>query len=496
MRAENDLGRRTKSDRGQYPVNERVKHLCVVILAQVGCLAVGLWVQQKYLLSSATSAAEEVAWSDMDDTARHLLSELERLDSSSVTPGKARFERMAQQLSVAGAASGNVVFLDSLWRVAALPGDTTPAHDARLAIGTRLSWTPLSDPGGKAASQRRGMLDMPDGPHLAVARAVKGQQGYVVVHRSRADINASTALLLASGPAISALTLLWTCILLGIAAYMILARFHDEAERERSQSAKESLRQRQKLVRMRDAVIFGLAKLADSRDPETGDHLERISIYATTLASTLRSHHKYRDPITPAFVRLIGISSALHDIGKVGIEDRILRKSTSLTPEERTRMESHTMIGGECLREIEQRLGTSNFLQMAREIAFAHHERWDGSGYPNGLKGDEIPLAARIVAIVDVYDALSSRRVYKEPHEHEECVDTIRQEAGKQFDPDLVDVWLTVEPKFAEIARQYADESPSAEAAGPPDAQTQITREPEPGREPEMAASSAGTADE
>ena len=117
-------------------------------------------------------------------------------------------------------------------------------------------------------------------------------------------------------------------------------------------------------------------------------------------------------------------------------------------------------MGGECLREIEQRLGSSNFLQMAREIAFAHHERWDGGGYPRGLKGEEIPLAARIVAIVDVYDALSSRRVYKGPRKHEECVAIIRKAAGTQFDPDLVAVWLGLEGKFRDIARRYANVAP------------------------------------
>jgi response regulator RpfG family c-di-GMP phosphodiesterase len=236
---------------------------------------------------------------------------------------------------------------------------------------------------------------------------------------------------------------------------MLLARFHDQAEKERARSLAEGMRQRQDLIRTRDAVVFGLAKLADSRDPETGDHLERISVYSTMLATVLRQHPRYNKQVTPAFVRLIGISSALHDIGKVGVEDEILRKPGALTSGERVRMQAHPLIGGDCLREIEQRLGSSNFLQMAREIALAHHERWDGSGYPHGLRGEEIPLAARIVAIADVYDALSSRRVYKDPRAHDECVEIIRNAAGTQFDPDLVDAWLTIAPKFAEVSQRY-----------------------------------------
>jgi putative two-component system response regulator len=115
-------------------------------------------------------------------------------------------------------------------------------------------------------------------------------------------------------------------------------------------------------------------------------------------------------------------------------------------------------VGAESIREIERRLGTSNFLEMAREIANSHHERWDGSGYPAGLAGEQIPLAARIVAIADVYDALSARRVYKQPFPHSECVEIIRREAGRQFDPELVRIFLDSAPQFEEIARRFADE--------------------------------------
>ena len=243
-------------------------------------------------------------------------------------------------------------------------------------------------------------------------------------------------------------------------------------------------------MRTRDAVIFGLAQLADSRDPETGDHLERISIYSTRLASALRRHPQFDTRVTPAFVRLIGISSALHDIGKVGIEDQILRKAGKLTADEVTRMQHHAAIGGECLQEIEQRLGRSNFLQMAREIAFAHHERWDGTGYPKGLAGEEIPLSARIAAIVDVYDALSSKRVYKPRIPHEECVTIIRGQAGMHFDPDLVNVWLTIEPRFREIAAQYAEVSSDTM---PPDVRKgDREEEREPGSETAVSAVLAG----
>ena len=211
------------------------------------------------------------------------------------------------------------------------------------------------------------------------------------------------------------------------------------------------------LLRTRDAVIFGLAKLAESRDPDTGNHLERIAVYSTRLATVLRRNPRYRRQLTPAFVKLIGISSALHDIGKVGIEDSILLKPGQFEEQERLVMQMHVAIGGKCIREIESQLGRSNFLQMAREIAFCHHERWDGSGYPKGLAGEEIPLAARIVAVADVYDALATKRVYKAAFPHAKCVEMIRAEAGKQFDPAVVDAFLEVEAEFRAIAQRCRD---------------------------------------
>lgn len=263
---------------------------------------------------------------------------------------------------------------------------------------------------------------------------------------------------LAASPLIaSAVALLWTGALLAVVLYVTLGRCSEQSDAERGRAAVETLRQAENLVRTRDAVIFGLAKLADSRDPETGDHLERISAYSALLATALRRHPRFREAISGAFVKVIGISAALHDIGKVGVEDRILRKQGRLTKAERAEMQLHTRIGGDCLAQIERRLGSTNFLQMARQIALAHHERWDGAGYPEALVGEAIPLAARIVAVADVYDALSSRRIYKEPIGHETCVEMIRAEAGGQFDPDIVQVWLEIEPKFREIARQYQD---------------------------------------
>ena len=184
-------------------------------------------------------------------------------------------------------------------------------------------------------------------------------------------------------------------------------------------------------------MIFGLAKMTESHDSETGYHLERIAVYSTCLASAIRFDPRYRGQVTSTFVKLIGISSSLHDIGKVGIRDAILLKPGKLEQQELPKMQSHVAIGDKCVRQIESRLGRSGFLKMAREIISGHHERWDGTGYPQGLCGEEIPLAARIVAIADVYDALSTKRVYHEATPHEKCVEMIREGAGRQFRPSV-----------------------------------------------------------
>jgi len=264
---------------------------------------------------------------------------------------------------------------------------------------------------------------------------------------------------------VTGFSFLWIGCLQGIVAWLMINRFKGESDRQQLQVQEEALIKTKELVRMRDAIVFGLAKLAESRDPDTGMHLERIALYSTRLATALRKRRKYRDDVTSSFVNTIGISSALHDIGKVGVEDSILLKPGSLTPEERYRIQVHTDLGGDCIKQIERRLGGSNFLQMAREIAMHHHERWDGSGYPDGLFSTDIPLAARIVSIDDVYDALSVRRVYKEAYPHEECVEMIRAQAGKQFDPDLVEVFLSIECQFREIAERFADNARAANGA-------------------------------
>ncbi len=211
------------------------------------------------------------------------------------------------------------------------------------------------------------------------------------------------------------------------------------------------------ITQMQMATIFSLAKLAQSRDDDTGKHLERVQSFCKILSEELSNQEKYKRIITPRFIEDIFQSSPLHDIGKVGISDLILLKLGKLTEEEFEIMKTHTTIGAKTLEEVNKKFGGNSFIEMGTLIAHYHHERWDGRGYPDRLRGEEIPLCARIMAIADVYDALKSKRVYKEPFEQEKCVQIISEGAGTQFDPSLVQAFLRVADKFYEECRRLQD---------------------------------------
>ncbi len=200
----------------------------------------------------------------------------------------------------------------------------------------------------------------------------------------------------------------------------------------------------------RDAVIFAMAKLAESRDSDTGKHLERICRYVAILARELAKH---RSDIDENWVETVTITAALHDIGKVGIPDAVLCKPGRLTDEERLIIQKHTTIGGDTLIAIKQRAEDDDpFLLTATEIAFAHHEKWDGSGYPFGLSKEDISLAARITAVADVYDALTCERVYKKAMSHDEARKIIVEGSGSHFDPAMIDAFLATEDQFRTVA--------------------------------------------
>ena len=206
-----------------------------------------------------------------------------------------------------------------------------------------------------------------------------------------------------------------------------------------------------KLQNARAATILGLAKLAEYRDEGTGAHLERIREYAKRLAEEMAKNSRYKTIVTQDYIEDIFQSSILHDIGKVGIPDAILLKPGRLTDEEFEVIKRHTTMGGDAIGIIESRIKERSFLFMGKEIAYNHHEKWDGSGYPRGMKGEEIPLSARIIALADVYDALTSKRFYKEAYTHERSKDIIVDLKGSHFDPEIVEAFLILEAEFDTI---------------------------------------------
>ena len=207
----------------------------------------------------------------------------------------------------------------------------------------------------------------------------------------------------------------------------------------------------------RDIVIFSMAKLAESRDPETGNHLERIRYYSKVLAESMFKSGESPDEIDRLFIDNIFRTSPLHDIGKIGIPDHVLLKPGRLDDKEFEIMKLHSRIGFETLNEALGRYPKADYLKMSADIALSHHEKYDGTGYPDGLKGSEIPLAARIVALSDVYDALVSKRVYKEAYQHDTARALILEGKGTHFDPLVINAFLDCEKTFVKISERYSD---------------------------------------
>ena len=207
-----------------------------------------------------------------------------------------------------------------------------------------------------------------------------------------------------------------------------------------------------------DVTILALASLAETRDNETGNHLRRTQHYVRVLAEHLQRHPHFSLALTRTNIEIICKSAPLHDIGKVGIPDQILLKPGRLTADEFEVMKTHTTLGREAIEKAEQEVGRSApFLAFAKEIACSHQEKWDGSGYPEGLAGDHIPIAARLMAVADVYDALISARPYKTPMTHEEASTIIAEGRGTHFDPDIVDAFLHLCHEFRNIAERFRD---------------------------------------
>lgn len=408
--------------------------LAIIVGGQLLASAVGLWLHSTQVSVTMQQTLTERAWADLGDL----------LTGGGENPNADDAEIHVAQMSPTG---GLIVG----------PDDEPINQTSYQILHAEETSTGVA----------RWLLKNDAGEFIAVGQR-RDNGGFDLAMGSLAEIRRQVHAVTLRNVPIAILSAVWMAAIVGLVAYLALAKHQDGLIRRELESAKAAQKQTQQYVRARDAIIFALAKLADSRDPETGEHLERIVRYSGMIASAARQHPRFAGEISPSDVRLIQLSSALHDIGKVGIDDRVLQKRGKLTESEMEEMKRHTIVAGECLGKIAQRAGDSGLLKMARDVALCHHERWDGGGYPRGMSGTQIPLAARIVAIADVYDALSSARVYKEPFPHEKCVEIIRDGSGSHFDPQLVDVWLSIEGRFRSIAQshvRHALEEPAKETS-------------------------------
>jgi putative two-component system response regulator len=288
--------------------------------------------------------------------------------------------------------------------------------------------------------------------------------GYQVLERMRADgsIRRVPVIVISAVDQVESVA---KCIELGADDYLckpfnavlLRARIGNCLERKRLNDLESDYRghlERQVKEQVREislaqlGIIFAMSKLAESRDTDTGMHLERIREYCRILSRRLTGHPVHGRTVDAGFQDVLYTASALHDIGKVGVPDSILRKPGKLSADEFAVMKTHSEIGAETLRAVERKNPNNAFVRIGIEIAENHHERWDGAGYPHGRGGEDIPLAGRIVALADVYDALVSKRCYKDALRHDETLDIIRGESGKHFDPGIVDCFLRDADEF------------------------------------------------
>ena len=243
--------------------------------------------------------------------------------------------------------------------------------------------------------------------------------------------------------------------------HVTLKRFQDQLKDRNTYLELEIAKRIKEVTLLQEVAITAMASLAETRDRETGAHIQRVGFYVRDLAQHLQQKGLYLETLTAENIFLMIKSAPLHDIGKMGIPDMILWKPASLSYEEFLLVKKHPLLGKQAIEGAEKLLETSDtFLRFAKEMAYSHHERWDGTGYPEGLSAGQIPISARLMALADVYDAIISRRVYKDPIPHSEAVQLIKNESGKQFDPVIVEAFLELSEQFRFISEKYHDDPP------------------------------------
>ena len=369
-------------------------------------------------------------------------------------PGWARAQGLVERLTVPG--DGFVVVLDADGRVVCHPDiRTTPAlRDAPIGqhLLIRADDAPVRIAGVNAPNAIAGRVSgMPGGDHLVAMAPLPNLDARLLVFQPIGVLAQGSMVAPTLRAGLLSLVILGAS---GYAAFHVVRRQRHVLDLINDRLGGEIDDRVGQSLAARHALILGLAKLADCRDADTGDHLERICGYSVVLAEALR---RDRSEIDDTWIENLRVAASLHDIGKVGTPDAVLLKDGTLSESEREQIERHPVLGADTLIAIRQRLGEDELIEMSLQICLSHHERWDGTGYPYAVSGEEIPLAARIVAIADVYDALTSPRSYKGAMSHAEACELITRGRSTHFDPCVVDAFLRVADRFDEIRRSHAE---------------------------------------
>lgn len=448
-------------------INNRRWLMLLICGGQLVCLLAGLWWFGAWVNDNLLTRLREQILSDNEQAARHAAALVQRLNPRELRPGTPDWDRV--QSLIEKTRLRNDGFLSV---IETKEGRLICHPDMRgnpSLLSFRLGQCALEGPGlgqrimdAPDDTAAQGWAALPDDMHLIAGVRVPALDIIVLAHQRERAITQVITHLKASLWSAGAVIALALTILTGGLTSLIVRRYEHTLAELNSGLEEQVQRRSRSLMRTRDAVIFGLARLAESRHEDTGAHLERMREYVELLARELAKADPRLDEQT---VNTIILASSLHDIGKVGVPDFVLLKPGKLTARERAIMKRHTIVGCDCLLAIKRRLGEDDFLTTACQIALSHHERWDGKGYPFGIKGDQIPLPARIVALADVYDALTSDRVYKCALSHEQARKIILQGAGEHFDPLIVEAFLKIERDFARISSETRNLSPLKSAA-------------------------------
>ena len=435
--------------------SDRAILMILVSGAQLACVLAGLIWFGKWISAGILTEMRHQVLSSNEQFAGHTVDMLRRWKVQELHPGTndwERLQRIVEQtrlpndgyLSIIESQDGRLICHPELRQNPILASMQLGMHAFDAADGGLHIMHAAR--GDTAAT---GRVRLPDGDHLIAIRDVPELHIKVLAHQRERTILQVINHLNASVWSIGLVVAVFIAAATAGLTLLIVRRYEAKLAALNKGLELQVERRSRALMKTRDAVIFGLARLAESRNEDTGDHLDRIRTYVEILAREVARHNA---SVTEDAIHTIALASSLHDIGKVAIPDEVLLKPGKLTPRQREIMRRHTVIGCDCLLDIKRRLGEDDFLTTACQIALTHHERWNGTGYPFGLAGEHIPLAGRIVAVADVYDALTSSRVYKAAMSHEQAKEMIVKGSGKQFDPVIVEAFLRAELEFAEIS--------------------------------------------